>query len=253
MLHTLAGNGALCWCNFVACATKIVLAECIEWKCCFRYFHPQEEGIDTIEALSSKAARKFATLLCFVLVSPAGGHAFTSAYDFGPWPLLAGVADLQPCVLKVGICSFKHDERYAAPGCRGSKEPRVSNLKSRATIPAHLPLPDVAPCGIVAYIVMTVPANGMQVLRNTRALMLNGFVLDELPGPLVVAAARQTRAAGGSVFFDPGAGPVVCSCADVDGAAPVRNRSFLCRCSQMPCQRQCASHATLQASAAKLS
>lgn len=44
-----------------------------------------------------------------------------------------------------------------------------------------------------------------QVLRNTRALMLNGFVLDELPGPLVVAAALQTRSGSGSVFFDPGA------------------------------------------------
>lgn len=44
----------------------------------------------------------------------------------------------------------------------------------------------------------------LQVLQDTRALMLNGFVLDELPGPLVVAAALQTRAAGGSVFFDPG-------------------------------------------------
>ena len=65
------------------------------------HFHPQEEGVNTIEALSPEAARKFATLLCFVLVSPAGGHAFTSAYDFGPWPLLAGVADLQPRVLEV--------------------------------------------------------------------------------------------------------------------------------------------------------
>lgn len=43
------------------------------------------------------------------------------------------------------------------------------------------------------------------MLADTRALMLNGFVLDELPGAVVVAAALATRAAGGSVFFDPGA------------------------------------------------
>ena len=47
--------------------------------------------------------------------------------------------------------------------------------------------------------------SSLQVLADTRALMVNGFVLDELPGPLVVAAAQQTRRAGGSVFFDPGA------------------------------------------------
>lgn len=34
--------------------------------------------------------------------------------------------------------------------------------------------------------------------------MLNGFVLDELPGAVVVQAAAATRAAGGAVFFDPG-------------------------------------------------
>lgn len=62
----------------------------------------------------------------------------------------------------------------------------------------------------------------MQVLRNTRVLMLNGFVLDELPGPLVVAAARQTRAAGGSVFFDPGADCAACSGAHASVAAVTR-------------------------------
>lgn len=56
--------------------------------------------MSTIEALSPAA--EFATLLCFVLVGPASGHAFCSAYDFGPWPLLAGVASLQPGVLEVG-------------------------------------------------------------------------------------------------------------------------------------------------------
>jgi hypothetical protein len=71
------------------------------------------------------------------------------------------------------------------------------------------------------------------VLRDTRALMLNGFVLDELPGPLVVAAARQTRAAGGSVFFDPGAESAVCS------GAHVRASSFG---SHLVGDSQCARH-----------
>lgn len=34
---------------------------------------------------------------------------------------------------------------------------------------------------------------------------MNGFVFDEIPAPVVVAAAEQARAAGAAVFFDPGA------------------------------------------------
>ncbi|KAG2496877.1 hypothetical protein HYH03_005276 [Edaphochlamys debaryana] len=34
------------------------------------------------------------TLICFVLVGPASQHAFCSRYDFGPWPLLEGIAEL---------------------------------------------------------------------------------------------------------------------------------------------------------------
>lgn len=66
--------------------------------------HPQEEGVGVIEPLAPAAARgaAHATLLCFVLVAPRSAHSFCSAYDFGPWPLLAGVASLQPRVLEVG-------------------------------------------------------------------------------------------------------------------------------------------------------
>ena len=46
------------------------------------------------------AAKLRATLLCFVLVGPGSAHAFCSAYDFGPWPLLPGVASLPPAVLQ---------------------------------------------------------------------------------------------------------------------------------------------------------
>ena len=64
---------------------------------------PQEEGVGHIEALTpgSFAAELRDTLLCFVLVGPAFAHAFCSRYDFGPWPLLPGVAALPPAVLQV--------------------------------------------------------------------------------------------------------------------------------------------------------
>jgi hypothetical protein len=159
---------------------------------------PQEEGVHTIEALSPEAAREFATLLCFVLVSPGGGHAFTSAYDFGPWPLLAGVKDLQPHVLEVGSSSACYEELHQQAAV--DHQVFVSNA---ATMSLHSTM-----CWNGNFLHGVLNATPYaQVLRDTRALMLNGFVLDELPGPLVVAAALQTRAAGGSVFFDPGASP----------------------------------------------
>lgn len=102
-----------------------------------------EEGVKTVQLLSRKGpVTDFLTLVCFVLIDPRSNHAFTSRYDFGPWPLLDHITSLDPDVLKM--------------------------------------------------------------VSDSRALMLNGFVLDELPGPLVVKAAVATRDGGGAVFFDPG-------------------------------------------------
>ena len=42
------------------------------------------------------------TLICFVLIDPAGRHSFCSRYDFGPWPLLAGITSLPDSALAVG-------------------------------------------------------------------------------------------------------------------------------------------------------
>ena len=42
------------------------------------------------------------------------------------------------------------------------------------------------------------------MLRDTRALYLNGFVFDELEPQLVVNMAHMAREAGAAVFFDPG-------------------------------------------------
>ncbi len=42
------------------------------------------------------------------------------------------------------------------------------------------------------------------MLQDTEALFVNGFVFDEIPAAVVVAAAEQARQAGAAVFFDPG-------------------------------------------------
>ena len=68
-----------------------------------------------IEALTpgSFAAELRDTLLCFVLVGPGSAHAFCSRYDFGPWPLLPGVAALPPAVLQVSL----NTRRYMTARC----------------------------------------------------------------------------------------------------------------------------------------
>ncbi|GAB4820018.1 hypothetical protein N2152v2_007064 [Parachlorella kessleri] len=43
-----------------------------------------------------------------------------------------------------------------------------------------------------------------QVLEDTEALFINGYILDEIPASVVVAAAQQAQSAGAAVFFDPG-------------------------------------------------
>lgn len=43
-----------------------------------------------------------------------------------------------------------------------------------------------------------------QVLKETEALFINGFVFDEIPASVVVAAAEHAHQAGAAVFFDPG-------------------------------------------------
>lgn len=50
------------------------------------------EGMSVIEPVLFPPQQLAQTLLCFVLVGPAGNHAFCSRYDFGPWPLVDGAA-----------------------------------------------------------------------------------------------------------------------------------------------------------------
>ena len=65
----------------------------------------QEEGVIKVEPLapSSFEEQLKQTLICFVLVDPAGKHHFCSRYDFGPWPLLPGVNTLPEGVLRVTL------------------------------------------------------------------------------------------------------------------------------------------------------
>lgn len=44
----------------------------------------------------------------------------------------------------------------------------------------------------------------LQTLQSTRALFINGFIFDELPGPVVLSAVACANRAGAATFFDPG-------------------------------------------------
>lgn len=73
----------------------------------------QDEGVAKIEPLAPDNFEKRLnqTLICFVLVDPAGKHHFCSRYDFGPWPLLPGVNLLPPGVSKVGQLNVLHNKQ----------------------------------------------------------------------------------------------------------------------------------------------
>ena len=44
----------------------------------------------------------------------------------------------------------------------------------------------------------------MQVLSRTKALFVNGFIFDEIPGRIVLSAVDSARKSGAATFFDPG-------------------------------------------------
>ena len=89
-------------CNFLIAAARIGLrAECAghvgeDEFAEFLVDALAEEGVPLRRLASPNAVAKAAksmlkTLLCFVFTDGAGGHAFCSRYDLGPWPLLADV------------------------------------------------------------------------------------------------------------------------------------------------------------------
>lgn len=74
----------------------------------------QNEGVSDLQPLLPVGRTLPQTLLCFVLVSPTGGHVFCSSYDFGPWPIIDGAVEIPEPVMQVwgGMCC--HVLFYAA-------------------------------------------------------------------------------------------------------------------------------------------
>mmetsp|Transcript_17088 Transcript_17088/g.43383 ORF Transcript_17088/g.43383 Transcript_17088/m.43383 type:complete len:456 (+) Transcript_17088:91-1458(+) len=62
---------------------------------------------------------------------------------------------------------------------------------------------DFGPWPLLGH-VKELPESSMQLLRDTRAVYINGFCFDELRPETVAAAMREARQAGAAVFFDPG-------------------------------------------------
>ena len=79
--------------------------------------HAQAEGIQYVRQLVTAGSSQplLNTLLCFVLVvRRTGAHAFCSAYDFGPWPLLSDVSVEQ--LNNDVVDAFQHTKAVMANG-----------------------------------------------------------------------------------------------------------------------------------------
>jgi hypothetical protein len=132
--------------------------------------------------------------VCFVLVDAAGGHAFCSRYDFGPWPLLEGVERLPAHVMRVG-----GRVGCLGGGVGGAVVCEAARLMSRCRSRLHK-----LRANKPATLHKTKPR---QALTTTRAVCFNGFVFDELPLELVRGAVEAASGAGAAIFFDPGGAP----------------------------------------------
>jgi hypothetical protein len=53
---------------------------------------------------------------------------------------------------------------------------------------------------------------GLQLIKGTRAVFMNGFVFDELPLDMVVSAINLAHSMGAAIFFDPGGWPSGWAC-----------------------------------------
>jgi sugar/nucleoside kinase (ribokinase family) len=62
---------------------------------------------------------------------------------------------------------------------------------------------DFGPWPLLSF-VNTLPPGVERVLDSTAALFVNGFVFDEVPSHVVIAAAQRAQQGGAAVFFDPG-------------------------------------------------
>jgi sugar/nucleoside kinase (ribokinase family) len=62
---------------------------------------------------------------------------------------------------------------------------------------------DFGPWPLLSF-VNTLSPGVERVLDSTAALFVNGFVFDEVPSHIVIAAAQRAQQGGAAVFFDPG-------------------------------------------------
>ena len=139
------------------------------------------------------------TLVCYVLThAESASHAFCSAYDLGPHPLLASASS--------SSTSSSSSSSSSSSGSSSSpseaddferRERRNDDGESGAASPSPSPPPPPAAHPLL-------PQAALDILRSTRAVFVNGFAFDELPAGTVLAALEAARAAGALVFFDPG-------------------------------------------------
>lgn len=159
------------------------------------------------------------TLLCFVLVDPAGRHAFCRC-----------VQGHLPCGVAERGLAAAGQKASSRPGER----PRCTRQQQRASLPPPSGSPwlpcvhtlaapcsryDFGPWPLLSF-VEEMPEGVGRMLRATEALFVNGFTFDELPAAAVLGAARVAQEAGAAVFFDPGARLLAAAAvADTDGSA----------------------------------
>ena len=174
----------------------------------------QAEGVSRIESLDGQPLAS--TLMCFVLVDPAAAHAFCSAYDLGPHPLLPGIDGLSPDALQVGV------------RCRRPGSPGV--LLHGLACGAGLPLGPTS-CGR--------RPQHQQVLADTEVLALNGFVFDELRAEVVLGAVQHAARCGAAIFCDPGPRAWTLPKAVLDAAVRSSHAVFMTQVGLLTCVHLC--------------
>ena len=137
------------------------------------------------------------TLVCYVLThAESASHAFCSAYDLGPHPLLASASSSSTSSSSSSSSSGSSSSPSEADDFE-RRERRNDDGESGAASPSPSPPPPPTAHPLL-------PQAALDILRSTRAVFVNGFAFDELPAGTVLAALEAARAAGALVFFDPG-------------------------------------------------
>ena len=130
------------------------------------------------------------TLVCYVLThAESASHAFCSAYDLGPHPLLVSSSSSSSSLSSLASSSSEVDSEEREPQNASDDDAPSSSSPSAQHNHSNHPL---------------LPQSALDILSSTKAVFVNGFAFDELPAGTVLAALEAARAAGAAVFFDPG-------------------------------------------------